>query len=302
MQDSSTTPPQQEPSSSSSPCITSTNTSTTGVLASSSTSDAAIRKRLSKMDFSYRGTQIIKGMSPDQLWPFACDSDSWNRAIGSTSAIVTYDDDDDNTEGGADRTSTTSRYRRNIAWNLPGGVTLTFYEHPFEWDAESHWWTVVRLPHEGPIRTSSFFLKIHPINSNNNDSEVEMISAFEARNGDTDAAMQAVEAVDLLMHKMLEVPFQMLSEGKPWKLATTPVLDQSKMEVCARSLCDLGESKSVVDSLVAHLAHRQESDLVDMQPKRLAAKWKQDERETISCFLRGARIGLLEPKWSLMCP
>mmetsp|Transcript_41092 Transcript_41092/g.99035 ORF Transcript_41092/g.99035 Transcript_41092/m.99035 type:complete len:601 (-) Transcript_41092:1267-3069(-) len=251
-------------------------------------SDDAIRKRIQTLDHVYKGEKIIKGMTPSQVWEFVADTDSLNRNIGVTPETIIFEP------------VSVGVSRRKIQRDLPGGHKFEYEEEPWEWDNANHWLHSVRKPHEGPIQSLEYFLHVHPEGAE--DSKIEMMSAIKARDGDIEAAKNAMESLNMFLHTLADESLEMLNNREPWKLASSEVVDKHQLDVLTRSLYDLGEDKNVVDQLIHYLVSAQDSNLVDMQPLSLASKWQVDDEAVISCFLRAARIGLLEPQWSLMCP
>lgn len=260
-------------------------------------SQEAIRQLLeASTDFHKSGTGMVENKSTIQVWKSMADTDLLNQVLGNPISKTIYQPQ--------------SR-RRTVEWNF-NNQTVRYTEEPFQWE-QGRWYCIVRELIDHPLFKKVWYLvTLRPYQDN---TKVEMVSAFaiNERKGEDQAEINAA-ADTLCMHSMVLDKLASLSQPQGWippnRTTAASPCNMHKLEVARRSLLDLGEDPQIVSCLIQHLQAALLADLVDMQPRKLAHAWKQNDTHDsnkdgdeacVSVFLRASRIGLLRPQWAFLC-
>jgi class 3 adenylate cyclase len=90
--------------------------------------------------------------------------------------------------------------------------------------------------------------------------------------------------------------------------ATNPFalpVSASNRELAERGVSDIekaGVDKAIAALLRHHVLEAADADCVRMRPYELADQWEQDRRAVLTAFLHSVPAGLLELRWSIVCP
>lgn len=243
-----------------------------------------------------RSVQLASSI--DAVWPLVIDTDRLNRLLDLQP--VRYRPIDTT----ASATGTAARY---IAETTLAGLHVAYEEMPFEWSYKKEF-GVRRRFLEGPLERLEMRWKLSPGQPEAGGFEggSTLSVTFEAvpkspllyplawiggqqTVGDL---IKLGRAIDQYVQGAAENPFAL-------PVSTS---DPALIERGAAELARAGVSKSLVDRLARHLASAADADCVRMRPYDLADIWNEDRRAVLVACLHAVPAGLLELRWSIVCP
>lgn len=225
---------------------------------------------------------------PEQVWAFISDTDRMNRRLGLKGVKYSLIDDGERT--GA-RLSGETRL---------GGFFTRYEELPWEWV-----WTrglSVRRDFDGsPIAWLEVGYRVEP-REGGSTLRVKM-SAMPRL-----ALMrpvvwlnlsQAVRGVGQLSEEI--EAFVRSSAESPFARPRAPV-EAGALQRGVDALLKRGVPAPLSDRLAKLLTEASDADCVRLRPFELADRWGEDRRAVLVMFLHAVQAGLLEMRWSLVCP
>lgn len=228
--------------------------------------------------------------SPSEVWLLVAQTDRLNEMMGNPP--VRYEDMPQ-AEGGVTRTGRFSLM----------GLPLSWDEAPYEW-IEGKQMSVRRTFYKGPI--SMFYLRValEPCAAGTRlTSELVLTPRAPVLN-------PLVSFLGKGMHRSFDRVYRHYADylkgeaTEPFVLpAHTPSsLQQERCRSIAEKLQGLGFSKDLVERLVRYVLDAQDYELQKIRPYVIARVWQADRKDVLRLFLHATRAGLLELKWSLLCP
>lgn len=226
--------------------------------------------------------------SPEAVWPFISDTDRMNRRLGLSGVKYTLVDE------GA-RTGARIQGETRL-----GGFLTRYEEQPWEWT-----WTrglsVRRDFAGGPIASLQFAWKVEP-----DGPGARLTVALEAVPrlalmrplvwlNLTQAAKgfaTLAQEIDAHVKSGAASPF-----AHPREPFDPPALERALAELTRR-----GVGPPLVERMRALIAEASDADCVRLRPFELADRWGEDRRAVLVAFLHAVPAGLLEMRWSLVCP
>ncbi len=226
--------------------------------------------------------------SPETIWPFASDTNRFNRDTGQPEIELI-----DNVMG-----------TKHARMKLPI-IKVEWEEEPFEW-TYPYSFGIVRKYSKGPI------------------DEMRVQANFEARaEGGTHVTYQTwMTASNPLVQ--IGIPFaigviaknrfakafrlydRIAGQGGMLLDATRPRGLSSSGRARFRSQSEAVISQGTDPSLIAHLEEffnqADELSLQRIRPYALADHWQANRRAVLEMFLRATRAGILDMYWDLLCP
>lgn len=225
---------------------------------------------------------------PEKVWPFISDTDRMNRRLGLKGVKYAAIDE-------GSRTAARLRGQTRL-----GGFKTNYEEQPWEWT-----WTrglAVRRDFDGgPISWLEFSWKVEPKGTGSS-LKVRLeamprllfmrplvwINLTQAAGGFARLA-QEIEAF--------------VKEGgdSPFNRPNSPV-DASALQRGRSELHKRGVSPAIAEKLERLIAESSDADCVRLRPFEAADRWGEDRRAVLVAFLHSVPAGLMEMRWSLVCP
>lgn len=234
--------------------------------------------------------------SVDDVWPLIIDTDRINRLLGL--APVRY-----TPVASAGDSNSPARY---TAETTLAGFQVVYDELPFEWSYKKEF-GVERRFYKGPLSRLSLRWRLSPAQRDKGGFEggTTLTVRFEA-----------------LPRSPLLLPIAWLggrqTVGDLIKLghaiddyvrgaATNPFAEPvspSDKTIVQRGVDELARAapRSIAERLGKHLTEGADADCVRMRPFDIAETWGEDRRAVLSTFLHAVPVGLVELRWSIVCP
>ncbi|MDB5098251.1 MAG: Adenylate cyclase, partial [Cyanobacteria bacterium RYN_339] len=219
---------------------------------------------------------------PALVWPFVADTNRMNLLAGMPPV----------------RYETVAGARVGVA--RQAGMEQRWDEHPFTWrHAERH--EVVRTYHGGPLRAYRSSVTLTP---HGEGTRLEHVVELEPRSalmaplvslgthGLEAAWRKAYGAVDACLKGVGAYPFAPSAEA-PAPAALAPFVER---------LVAAGRPEALAHRLATLVAEGSDLELQQLRPFALADRWGEDRHGVLELCLEAVRVGLLEPRWSHMCP
>ncbi len=238
--------------------------------------------------------------SPRQLWPLVTDTDRVNRAIGFEP--VQY----------------STRYEpehgvRTYALGRKAGTVEFGEEHPYEW-IEPRRMGILREYSQGPFRwvvsTIELITRagggttlIHRLWLEPSSWVIRVGSHFGVGVGMRKSLEKVYRRIDATLQAragrasrtaILVDPFE-----EPDRL---PAPRRQRLERLLDRLADRGVDAAIIERLGEYLTHATAQEVARIRPIALAERLALDPEAMIAACLNGAREGLLELHWDLLCP
>ena len=225
---------------------------------------------------------------PELVWPFIADTDRMNRRLGLTGVKYTPLDEPARTTA------------RIVGETRLGGFTTRYEEQPWEWT-----WTrglSVRRDFQGsPIEWLTLSLRLEPTPEGSLlHTRLEALPRLRVMrpvvwlNLKQNASGVGALAAEVERHLASGAPSPYLG---PRTRANPASLDTALAELGRAGVKEplrLRLRKLIEDS--------PDADCVKFRPFELAEAWGEDRREVLIAFLNAVPAGLLEMRWSLVCP
>ena len=236
--------------------------------------------------------------APRQLWPLVTNTDRLDRAIGF--APVRYQ----------------TRYEpgrgvRTFVEGRKAGQIEVGEEHPYEW-VEPRRMGVLREYSQGPFRWLVSVVELLPRPGGG----TTLVHRLRLEPSSWKIRVGSRWGVGVALRKSLERVYERIdatvqsrahrgaSAGvdpfeEPARLSTP---QRHRMELLLDRLTGLGIDATVVERLGEFLALGSPQEVARIKPLALAERWGLDPDQLVAACLHGAREGLLELHWDLLCP
>ena len=226
--------------------------------------------------------------APDQVWPFIADTDRLNRRLGLSGVKYTPLDAPARTAA------------RTVGETRLGGFTTRYEEQPWEWT-----WTrglSVRRDFQGsPIEWLSVGYRLEPSGEG---SLLRVKLEAQPRL----LVMRPVVWVNLKqsaagLGTLAEEIDEHLASGapNPYRGPRTPTKVRP-LDTALKALGRMGVRDGLLQRLSTLVTDSSDADCVKFRPFELAEVWAEDRREVLIAFLNAVPAGLMEMRWSLVCP
>lgn len=228
--------------------------------------------------------------TPEELWPFAGDTERFNRLIRNPA--VTYRQE-------ADPRGGIRRYGRFRFWGIPAA----WQELPYEW-REPEEWSIRRVYPEGPMAV--FFLKLRLIPDGDFTRLVYQLDI-------TPRTPLVSPMLRLVLHEV-KVKSKRFAErlegwraGRYERVFTEPLpklapVARGRLDALSAELVTVGFARPLVARLAHWLVTSPDYDLLKIRPYVVADAWGEDRQTVLRLFLHAARFGLCDMSWDLICP
>ena len=236
--------------------------------------------------------------SPRQLWPLVTNTDRLDRAIGF--APVTYK-----------MRHEPGRGVRTFAEGRKAGMVEVGEEHPYEW-IEPRKMGVLREYTQGPFRWMVSVVEltarpgggttlIHRLQLEPNSWKIRVGSRWGVGVSLRKSLERVYLRIDatLKSQRLREVSCRVDPFEEP---PAMPAPRRQRLERLLDRLIEQGIGPAVADQLGEHLALGAAQEVARIRPLALADRWGLDPDQVVNACLHGAREGLLELHWDLLCP
>ncbi len=234
--------------------------------------------------------------SPRQLWPYVSNTDRLNRAVGlpavefTTRAVP---------GGGSERFGALRKL----------GLNLTYQEHPFEW-IEGRRLGVLREFSSGPFRWLVSVTELQPRAGGGTTLTHQVRLEPRGLLGRTAAAVE----IGGKGRRGLDRVYRRIDAALAGRLGRPGLVDPFEEPVALsarrrraleRRLDQLGErglDPEVVERLGDFLRQAPPQEAARIRPLALARRLGLEPGPVVAACLHGARLGLLQMLWDLLCP
>jgi class 3 adenylate cyclase len=226
--------------------------------------------------------------SPEAIWPFASDTNRFNRDTGQPEVQMLS-----NVKG-----------VKQMRMRLPI-LRVEWEEEPFDW-TYPYSFGVARVYNRGPIdamRTQASFERMP-----NNGTRVTYVTSIVVSNLLVQPLIPFV--IGVIARNRFERAFRIydgiakrngsfLEIGRPRALGTSGYI---RYRTLSKDLATQGTSPELLARLEEYLTRADDLALQRIRPYALADHWAARRREVLEMFLRATRAGILDMSWDLLCP
>ena len=225
---------------------------------------------------------------PEAIWPFAADTNRFNRDTGQPEVEVLS-----NIKG-----------MKQMRMRLPI-ISVEWEEEPFEW-TYPYSFGVSRQYSRGPVeamRTQATFDRLP-----NNGTRVTYKSSFNVSNILVQLGMPL--AIGIIAKNRFERAFRLYdrianNRGSVIEIARPRGLSlgrRARFKSLGEAVIRQGTDASLMARLEDFLDRADELSLQRIRPYALADRWQVNRRAVLEMFLRATRMGILDMSWDLLCP
>ena len=226
--------------------------------------------------------------SPEAIWPFASDTNRFNRDTGQPEVEMLS-----NVKG-----------VKQMRMRLPV-IRVEWEEEPFEW-TYPYSFGVARAYSKGPVdamRMRADFERLP-----NNGTRLTYFSSFVVSNPLIQPLIPFI--IGVIAKNRFERAFRLydritdrgepsLGIGRPHVLSPGGFI---RFRTLSEEVVLQGTDPTLMTRLEDFLRHADELSLQRIRPYALADRWGADRREVLEMFLRATRGGILDMSWDLLCP
>ena len=226
--------------------------------------------------------------SPEAIWPFASDTNRFNRDTGQPEVEMLS-----NVKG-----------TKQMRMKLPV-LQVEWEEEPFEW-TYPYSFGVSRLYRKGPIdsmRTETNFERLP-----NNGTRILYDTVWVVSHPFVQLLMPFMigviarnrfERAFRFYDRIAEKPDPVISLRRPSGLSST---GRSRFRSLSEEVIRQGTDAALLARLEDFLERADELSIQRVRPYTLADRWHVDRRAVLEMFLRATRAGMLDMSWDLLCP
>lgn len=231
---------------------------------------------------------IVLKVPREALWPLVSDTDRLNREVGLPP--VKYEHKP-LPGGGTETRAGTSKFKVAIEWR----------EFPFEWSAP-YFYHVEREFYAGPLK---HFKGGTELIDKGGSTEVKFWAEFEASNLFTRILAKRAMADGLKGSIDLFQRYETFLLKRERRVSTrrmAPNVNDPILLEGGRALVAEGFPEVLVEKFTSHLRSAPVEEVRLMKPYGLADRWQEDRRRVLEMFLEGTKAGLVELRWTIVCP
>jgi adenylate cyclase len=227
--------------------------------------------------------------SPEAIWPFAADTNRFNRDTGQPKVQVL------SSVGGV----------KQMRMRLPL-LQVEWEEKPFEWTFP-YAYSVLRIYSKGPVRSMRTDVGFERLL--NDGTRVIYHSSFLVSNPLVQLLIPFVvgvvakgrfERAFRLYDSMAKSADSQIRTGSSHRLSHA---GRARFQSLVKELVrQEGVDASLLDRLEDFLDHADDLSAQRIRPFALADRWHMDRRTVLEMFLRATRAGILDMSWDLLCP
>ena len=228
--------------------------------------------------------------SPEVIWPFAADTNRFNRDTGQPEIEML-----DNRKG-----------TKHLRMKLPI-IRVEWEEEPFEW-TYPYSFGVLRTYSRGPIDEMRVQANFDPR------PEGGTCVRYQTwmKTSNILAQLGIPFAIGVIAKNRFERAFrlydriankdkgqQLIQPGRPRGLNSR---ERARFKSLSETIIQQGTNPSLVARLETFLNDADELSLQRIRPYTLADHWNENRRAVLEMFLRATRAGIFDMSWDLLCP
>ena len=248
---------------------------------------------MSYHEFHYCWQYDLKS-SAEKLWPFAADTNRFNRDTGVPSLGPAG-------EGSSPATKSGRKLLKLKAFGLP----IEWEELPFEWVRPSKI-GVTRHYSKGPVSKLVVQVELTPTNTGGTQVKYQVWARPSSILGLIAIPLQ----IGWISARRFERAFRtydaMAQQGEAQELSGSERepsdTEKRRLNLLAQRLEEKGVSKAIANRLVNFVGKGNDIELSRIRPYALADAWSEPRRALLEACLHATRIGLLDLQWDLLCP
>ena len=226
--------------------------------------------------------------SPEAIWPYAADTNRFNRDTGQPKVKVMS-----NVKGVKQM-----HMRLPLLW-------VEWEEKPFEWTFP-YSFSVSRIYSKGPVNAMRTDTELQRLP--NNGTRLAYRTSWVVSNPLVQLLMPFV--IGVIAKKRFEKAFRLydsIAEKDDSQLQIRPLYrsgpaGRARFQSLAKEIILQGTDASLLERLENFLEHADELSVQRIRPFALADRWHLDRRVVLEMFLRATRAGILDMSWDLLCP
>jgi class 3 adenylate cyclase len=226
---------------------------------------------------------------PEALWPVLSDTRRFNEAAGFPRYVL---EENTRADGSVE----------HIGHAKIGPLRLTWEEPPFDF-VEGRWFSQTRRFRGAPIREMTARLDLEPLGGG---SAVRWTLSIAPANLFGRLALGAgfLRRAGVTIDKLVRqgAAFVAGERGEPFDVPAPDLPTGARERVLELVLGLEGDGHAQARQLGDLLLTGSEADVGRIRPRRLARNWGAEPREAIELCLAGAKRGLLDMRWDLLCP
>lgn len=182
-----------------------------------------------------------------------------------------------------------------------GLLPIQWKEHPFTW-VRHEWFEVERVYEKSPIERALWRVTLRE-----QDEQTVLLKIsghFTYANLLGKIALQKVVIPQLYgMFPYVEEAVKNRKEYLPRPQAKQKItIDQPLLTTRQASLLAQFTDRQLIDELIKHIQTSNDEDVVNMRPYRWARERNLPKEQVLHLFLMATKAGLLQQKWSMLCP
>lgn len=227
--------------------------------------------------------------APEEIWPLLVETDRLNRLIGL--APVTYHPvSPEAAAAGA----------RLVGETRLSGFRVLYEEWPYEWSWPRRF-AVLRRYRSGPMSSLVVAWELRPDKGGTTltvtmrcEMRLGLLRPIAAYNlgRSAEALASTGEKIDACVRQHGPNPYQ-----DPVSPSNAPAVARG-----VASLVERGVDRDLAARVGQHLRAAPDADCLRLRPYALADAWGMDRRRVLVAFLHAVSAGLVELRWSILCP
>lgn len=224
---------------------------------------------------------------PSRLWPLISDTDRFNKEAGLPSVIYNP----------ADQLPLENK-RKKLSY-IYLGVEIEWIEEPFEW-VYPYTFCVLRRYSKGPLQEMRVKVELKP-----REGGTHMIYETWSTPKSLLGVVGSFVQIGILSARSFEAvtkKFDTLATGAKDLVEVQRLSSGAKSRLLEFTKSLEPSFRQLSKKLTIFLMSADESELSKIRPFVLADLWGESRREVLHLFLYGARTGILNFKWQLICP
>lgn len=232
---------------------------------------------------------VLLTSSPEEVWPLLIETDRLNRLIGL--APVSYHP----VEPEAAATGA-----RLVGETISGGFHVRYEELPYEWTWPRRF-GVLRRYRGGPLQWLSVSWALDPT-----EGGTTLTVSFQCMPRYAIlrpvAWMNLKQAAAAIAGLGQQIDAHIRQKGpNPYAQPVSPS-DAAAIERAVSALVERGVRPELAAHIGLHLRAAPDADCHRIRPFPLADAWGEPRREVLAAFLHAVSAGLVELRWSILCP
>lgn len=242
--------------------------------------------------FYYNWRWSLKS-SPEDLWPFASDTNNFNQVTGLPKVQFDEVPEPD------------GRVRRFVHGRMYGFFPIRWEEFTFEWIKPLRFGALRVYDPIFPMKSLKTLTHLHPREDGGTDIEYEVWAEARGLIGLPAVPFgvgvqsrilfgRAFQQMDAFIQRVKSRPFQT-------PIVEIPNAGKKRFDRMVKELREYHDPV-LLDRLAHHLQNSPVEHITRMRPFAFADQWERDRTEVLELFLHAASIGLLELTWDMLCP